>query len=1859
MEQDPKFLGGFDAGKVALDSLSNPWEDLATTIRTNNPRESDASSNIQTSMQDIDRLTSQANPYLYGKPIDPVKKPSFQEFNYNTEELYAPLSTGEKVKKFDTYTPFIDNNEYKAQNQSTTDKWVNGIEKFGVKTFNAVVGGTAGIIYGLGAAIGDKSFSSLYDNDFSNWLGDLDTKLNYKLPNYYTQQEQNAGVFGQMGYANFYADKFFGGLSFTTGAIISEAIWAYATGGTSLATAGARMVARGKWGLTALGEAGAVAGISKYKGLFKVLPGETLNAAKISKDWAIRAAKTGEVFSIAGKLARSAGYEASVEALQYKKEAEENFYRNFASLNGREPNEKDIEAFEINNEQAANAVFGGNMAILMPSNLVMLGHTFGIKNPIKTGISDFINRKAFGYGLDKTTGEVLKGTTSQKITRNIFDYGLKPGFTEGIFEEGGQGVVTKMANKWTEHTYDPKRTTETFSNMESFSGALADQYGSEEGWKDNMLGILIGIVGGSANVKGEQKQKQTELEYESAVAKTSDNKTLQSLIIPHRIQTANRIAGFSAEAKEEEAKGNITNAEIARKSAILSYINSKQVLGESNKDITQEMASALDSMTTEQWAEAGIEENQIEQEKTDRIQEFSDLTKEWKRNKEYWQYIIGKKLVGEQDLTSTALEQGLGSAFSKNAQIIEALTWQSTVGENSGKIMNDVLTQISNELGTEHSNTLTLISKVKELQGEQNKIIKSLQKEKTAYTKERDALVKKIAVLNSKPKETAPNTNQQTNYRAFELRLSEVNDRLSGIEQEAQAVADKINASETYKQNLEGVNLSGNLSGVTISGSDLLSLDENIKKFKAALEFQKTSNPQRGQYVDDLLSEYRGAEDIFMKSQVTQKVLSSSDFKMANIDGWISNKVKGKKAMNENTKEWLEDAIETYSKYKNTSLAEGLAKIRDAEAILEEESETNEVSEETLNSIADKVRKDEPLSKDEQTIKDNNEDAINELIKTKNITTQPKSTEEIIDDLEQERAEKLAQVQPIIETITTPTAPIIEQVVDVEAEQRLQEQKQKLENELESLSTNDTTTEVVEEGTQVTIPSKYSAKGNTFTFRNGTWQAQDSRKQWVNANQKEIEEIEAKINENPNQQRIEEINSELENVNSQLESLPTIENEIEQEPIVTENEVPNQKEIDKINKEYDSKIKNLKTTFTKTSTLEEYKKRVENLLKDVYRSLNYLPQDADSIITQKPTEQDFEEYRKMKEEGKVNTEEFKQLRQKLSDWKLLSTAIDEDYTSIADLLDLIEQLEKDVIEEETKDKVTDEDTFTNLAQDVDVEASGAMFKPELGVNVTAPSTVKFTDNGTIELTHIKAEYIVTQIGGNYTISRKGAKIDKLRVGDIVTIDGMAFKYLAGGRLEFTKKDDFLERQQQLNLYVRDTKTVGWSFIDVYSVLGQEEVKTPSQFEEELDAQKTYNLKKGDTLTLHVKDTDDWNSSTEGDSEERFKIFLRDKDGNDVSTLKAGQEGNSVNENFLNIRQEAYKRWTEAGKPASMDLGISVEVDGIFLGSAELLFSDGKLVEGNISQEAASRVVVAKGYILDGELTLDTEIKDVNTTFVGKLSKDNKGKKQPIIVFKKGEQFIAFPITMVKSKNPVEFDSMLQGTPQEIVLKINDAILKQGVKTPRLGFEDVQVDENGEVVLSDKAEKTREDFANKETFVTADTIADKKYKKEDLSRDATIRIDLDNLDRVLSSPKVRIKLDDTVVFKTVRNIKYNSMIDAENALNDLALELYQDYVRNASTKYLDANGDIIEDTTYTDTFDDSEIIQTNVQNLKIHNINILRQALSKKLPKALENAIGADKVKKAKDTLKYYDFVKAQTVVKPSTASSGAKNTCPG
>ncbi len=1833
--------------------------------------------------------------FLFGTSAASYVKPTLEKRNYNIDEAYAPLSTGEYVAKFDTYKEGRDNNEHFAQTQTTGEKWANGATKALAKTGSAVVGGTLGLMYGVGAALHDGSFTSIYDNSFSNTLADWDTKLSYQLSNYYTKQEQEKGLLGQMGTANFWSDKFLGGLSFTAGAIISEGIWAYATGGLSLSSAGARLGTRmGRWGVEALGEASALKGLTKYKAFYKDMLEGTIQAGKTSKALANGLGKAGELASSIGVLARSAGYEASVEALQFKREAEENFNQNFLAMNGREPNQQEIAEFKANNESAANTVFGVNMAILMPSNLVTMGHILDIKSPIKTGFSNFIDRKAFGYGIEKTTDvagkaayKTLQATTGQKVARNVFNYAIKPSLSEGLFEEGLQGVATKTANKWLEHSYDPKYSNSNLDTIGAFYESLGEQYGTKEGWVENGLGMIIGIVGGATNVRSENKQKADELAYQAAVSTTFQTDNLQGLLMPNRLQSANRMAGFSEEAKVEAQKGNVSKSALAQKSALLTFINAKMVMGEDISDIVREVKMGLDSTTQDQWKEAGIGADQVDTYKEESLKDFESLAKDWKSNKTYWSYILGKKIQGEQDIDTQVAGDVFGTLNSKTGAIIEALAWQSTIGETANKHMKEAQDAIAQELGSEYASAVNLNSSLRAQSKETNQAINVATRSYRVELARRDALVAKIAKLNAAPK--SPEGADKTAGRQAGLMtqaLLESEQRLLELDAELQGHAEQINQTEAYQKELGAIDFSSQTSTGTsvISGKDLVSLQDNLKKFEKTLGTLEATNPQRATYLSELLKEYSDSEEIFLQNQATQRAILHPDFKIKQINSWIKGKLSKNAPMNENTQEWLTDTLQTYQKGKVASMAAQTA----SSAVESKEARKQEILTE-LGAIEDpESERAKELQAELDNLEKTEEEAEVEVPKDK-VEVVAKSEDEKIKEeiarLETEKQQKLSEVKPDL---------IINNILDFDklSEEEKTKLKEQAKKKIDSLP------EDMFFLTHVT-PHKSDLnniveKGLNAPVLEGTTNVSTNKDALYSA-------VEAVIDGKVNHHRSSNIiiigfpNSLLPVGTKKGQYVDIVDNYLAENHTDTYGVVPAQYNVatfsdgqirligekttsqsaqtsEAINEKYNKEIQSLKDKLAlkAPSQVEVYKKRLSEALKKGHNYLSYMGDNYDDVANKKPTSAEVEEFKKLRDDKKFDDGRYKELERKLSDWKLLDSAVDEDYVSIGDLILGVEQLEQEVEEKETLDEITPEHA-PDIADNEGLQASENVTRYDILQNTNGAVTVKRKMDGNLTLHHLKLATIAHKMGVDFTLvdkEGKGILFGEEAPGSVLTVEGVEFKLVAGNAVE-VKEDDFMPLQQRLNMYPLNTGATKWSYSDIYTQVGDTFVKMESDFKDNsINSERIYDLKEGDKLTITINN-DGYNDalleeyeSAKGKAKDEALVKLKNNlklnatttSGiiENVSILKALRQ--EIDENFIRLRERAFDLYMAATDKSNVKLGIDVLVDGVFLGSPRFTVSEGGSTQNMPITERGAKEIVATGFIQNGEVTTSRELKDINKTFVGQLSKKNPTKKIPVIIFKRGNYSVAYPVSMNKTGNDLSglFDSIISMdiSNQEKVRKINDEIQNNKVETAKLAYEDVYNQK--------KLDDTRNAFAEITTFVTADDFADKNYKIGNVTTDASTNIDLEDIDSVIQDAKVRIKLDESVKYTTDRDLKYDSMIGLENELNDIARDLYKDYARNAQTKYTKANGDIIEDTGYTDTFDDTPIEAASSQLDKVKNINILRKAFEGLTP-ALKKIIGQDTINRINDMMKQYDFVKSQITPSSSTVNNGKNNSkCP-
>lgn len=401
------------------------------------------------------------------------------------EDSRYRLSSGTWIPKYESYIPGVDNDTRLSRSQGRTEKWMRGLGKLAGKTALYGLGGVIQPFYGIYAGVSRGNFNAVFDNDFTRWLDDQDKKMDYGLAHYYNREERDMNFLQSMTTANFWSNDFLSGLAFTAGAVLSSAVYSGA-GLMNLARTGARAGV-------------ALARIGKAASDTKKAFGVYLRAARTGQ-------RIGKGLDTLAFLGTSTSWEASVEARSMLMEAEENFRQSYRNAYGREVPYEELMRFRADNANAANAVFAANVGILSLSNIAMFGDMFGMD----LGVDKFIKRNIFGVGAERMDNGMLRTITPkkwQKVAGNTFNIIKRP-VSEGLYEEGLQGVASKSAEDWVESRYNPMAIRQNIGYMEAIKNGFKETYGSNQGWKEIGIGMIIGSIRGGKTFGGIKEWSQ-------------------------------------------------------------------------------------------------------------------------------------------------------------------------------------------------------------------------------------------------------------------------------------------------------------------------------------------------------------------------------------------------------------------------------------------------------------------------------------------------------------------------------------------------------------------------------------------------------------------------------------------------------------------------------------------------------------------------------------------------------------------------------------------------------------------------------------------------------------------------------------------------------------------------------------------------------------------------------------------------------------------------------------------------------------------------------------------------------------------------------------------------------------------------------------------------------------------------------------------------------------------------------------------------------------------------------------------------------------------------------------------------------
>ena len=383
-----------------------------------------------------------------------------------------------------------------------------GVATFGTKTLTATAGGIGTLFYGLPSAIfrTDGTFNErlrmIYDNDFNKALDGINNSIDDTFKVYMDKSERDGSFYDQtIGSSHFWLKSLLGdGMSFTAGAVLS----AYAMGGV-----GGLLGKAGTLAGKAIGESGRLAKVAEVlKGASSVWTGaeEGAKAIQSANKFANLGGSLAKAGNLATQLVVGSGYESGVEAMDFIKQSTAKHQQEYIQLHGapQTPEQQRVmedEMAQFNNDilPSVNALFAGNMVLVGASNIATMPHIFG--KGLKSVFADARKLNRVIGGVVDAAGKV-GSETLEAVEKGAFRKGLdvahkltKGAISEGIREEGGQNAMKSLALDYVNKQYNVDASKRTFDLMNSMGSALEQAYGTKDGWKEILSGMIIGSLG--------------------------------------------------------------------------------------------------------------------------------------------------------------------------------------------------------------------------------------------------------------------------------------------------------------------------------------------------------------------------------------------------------------------------------------------------------------------------------------------------------------------------------------------------------------------------------------------------------------------------------------------------------------------------------------------------------------------------------------------------------------------------------------------------------------------------------------------------------------------------------------------------------------------------------------------------------------------------------------------------------------------------------------------------------------------------------------------------------------------------------------------------------------------------------------------------------------------------------------------------------------------------------------------------------------------------------------------------------------------------------------------------------------------
>ena len=711
----------------------------------------------------------------------------------NLRDSRYRLSTGEWIPKYESYINNVDNDDRLSRSQSGWEKTYRGLGKFIYKSALYGIGGVGQSVYGLKELVTKGTLSAMYDNSFARWLDDMDKRGDYTLNHYYSKEERDAGFLKSMFTTNFWTNDLLSGAAFTAGAVLSS----YAFAGAGLMNA-ARMGARIGATIAGMGKA-----VSATKTGFNAM----LRAARIGRG-------IGKGLDNLTFIGTSTLWEASVESRSGLMESEENFKQAYRNAYGREASYEELMKFRADNADAANAIFAANIGILTLSNIAMFGDMFGMD----LGVDKFIKRNIFGVGAERMDNGTLRIITPkkwQKIAGNTFNIIKRP-VSEGLYEEGLQGVASKSAEDWVESRYNPMAIRQNIGYMEAIKNGFKETYGSNQGWKEIGIGMIIGSFMGVKTIGGIKEWSQDMSRNKGMVEAYNTNAGALTTAAIRAIRGSMALnAQLSGVDTSYESDGRIINKDFS--DAVFNRLRYDSEMGMLD-DTKENFRTVVESIPNSDIAsDMNMTDEQVNEYKADLVNEF---------NKKVDNFIMASRFAD-------SLTDGISNR-SFNAYISN----MAYNGLEAKDNLNDIANQLRRIYNTDIGPALDIYSRLnpdssRDLE-ELRKLTDDIQRMEKNILRLQQSVASKDALESDKAK------------------LVKENDRLLKLTEDRIALERKLTTLINSEADISKLFLNRNDS--RISAADLMAAYDTIADFENVVSIRGVDNYKEAMA---LLSEYR------------------------------------------------------------------------------------------------------------------------------------------------------------------------------------------------------------------------------------------------------------------------------------------------------------------------------------------------------------------------------------------------------------------------------------------------------------------------------------------------------------------------------------------------------------------------------------------------------------------------------------------------------------------------------------------------------------------------------------------------------------------------------------------------------------------------------------------------------------------------------------------------------------------------------------------------------------------------------------------------------------------------------------------